>query len=650
MKTSFTVVRTRSGWLIPTVIVCLALAAFSFAALPARAGAAEEKAKKAFADWKAAQAAVAAAQEKLADAQKKLQTAMAAVAKSGGKATPEQEAALAGGRAEVARAEAALREAEKQELAARVALEAAIADLPDGPLKDQLKRERNYPSLVAANGLYTVKFDTPSGQLKVNLPDDMRAGDTISGTVVPEPNGSTDEERKTNRGTLEGYVVEISGQKFSVKQGSVGPFVIRQLQPPGGLGRPPMPPPPDSFFDVFVGVDPPNGPTTTRARIHLVSFYPGPPPHPSGAIITPDPKMSQPTHPSGAIITPDPKITQPTHPSGAIITPDPKMSQPTHTSGAIITPDPKITEPKPPAGGITTITGGGFDSKPQDLDMVPGFNIPPLGQQGRNVIITGPFDGDSSNTSFRRDIEKNPENVSAGFGLLAESPRKAVFQSPTDVTGQTEVTVRDGDKQTTGNFRNLGIKLSAPKTSLMKGESTELKVEVQGLEGIKQSVPLTIASQGVITMTGGNYQPLTIQPAEVGADGSYSTTRGITGLQAGGWTATATVVTGRFNVCLQDDARPTTTILLNTVTGGYSIPLPGGSSLAQTGDAPSIGEATVVMKGCILTLRDDKPTRGVLVRLDTCTNAGSAAVETANKQKFTITDRNISDNTCVSAP
>jgi hypothetical protein len=212
------------------------------------------------------------------------------------------------------------------------------------------------------------------------------------------------------------------------------------------------------------------------------------------------------------------------------------------------------------------------------------------------------------------------------------------------------MTVKEGDKQSTGNFRNVGVNLSAPKTSLRRGESTELKVEVQGLEGIKEPVPLTLKSQGVITMTGGNYQPLTIQPSQVGGDGSYATTRGITGLQAGGWTATATVVTGPFNVCLQDDARPTRTILLNTVTGGYSIPLPGGSSMAQTSDAPAIGEATLVMKGCILTLRDDVAARKLLVTLDTCTNAGSAAVETANRPKFTITDRNISDNTCVSAP
>src|SRR5437660_8850740 len=124
------------------------------------------------------------------------------VANSRGKTTAEQEEALAQRREAVARAEAALHEAEKQELAAKVELESEIADLPDGPLKDQLKRERNYPSVVIANGLSTVKFDTPSGQLTLNLPDDMRAGDTITGTVIPEPKGSTEEERNTNRGVL----------------------------------------------------------------------------------------------------------------------------------------------------------------------------------------------------------------------------------------------------------------------------------------------------------------------------------------------------------------------------------------------------------------------------------------------------------------
>lgn len=211
MKTSIKCIHSmKVTLLLRTLSACLLVVAFSFATIPTRAGAAEDKAKQAFADWKAAQAAVAAAKEKLADAQKALQNAMTAVAKSGGKPTTAQETALAQGREAVARAEAALRAAEKQELAARVALESAIAELPDGPLKDQLKRERNFPSLVTANGLHAFRFDAPSGQLTVNLPDDMRAGDTISGTVVAEPKGQTPEARTKNQGELQGYVVSIS--------------------------------------------------------------------------------------------------------------------------------------------------------------------------------------------------------------------------------------------------------------------------------------------------------------------------------------------------------------------------------------------------------------------------------------------------------
>src|SRR5947207_6115089 len=46
----------------------------------------------------------------------------------------------------------------------------------------------------SANGLNISTFTTPQGVIKVNLPDDMAAGDTISGTVTEEPNGKNDAE------------------------------------------------------------------------------------------------------------------------------------------------------------------------------------------------------------------------------------------------------------------------------------------------------------------------------------------------------------------------------------------------------------------------------------------------------------------------
>lgn len=58
-------------------------------------------------------------------------------------------------------------------------------------------------------GLDTATFVTAYGTLTVNLPDDAAAGDTISGTVIPQPSGDTPDEMQRNLGELSGYVVEV---------------------------------------------------------------------------------------------------------------------------------------------------------------------------------------------------------------------------------------------------------------------------------------------------------------------------------------------------------------------------------------------------------------------------------------------------------
>lgn len=64
------------------------------------------------------------------------------------------------------------------------------------------------PTLERASGLVTASFTVPEGTLRVYLPDDLSAGDTITGSVVPEPNGATPDERERNQAILEGYVLE----------------------------------------------------------------------------------------------------------------------------------------------------------------------------------------------------------------------------------------------------------------------------------------------------------------------------------------------------------------------------------------------------------------------------------------------------------
>ena len=57
-----------------------------------------------------------------------------------------------------------------------------------------------------------LRFSTNAGRISVYLPADMRAGDTMSGTVSVEPAGATPQERQANSDTLEGHVIEIDGR------------------------------------------------------------------------------------------------------------------------------------------------------------------------------------------------------------------------------------------------------------------------------------------------------------------------------------------------------------------------------------------------------------------------------------------------------
>src|SRR4030095_10948701 len=69
----------------------------------------------------------------------------------------------------------------------------------------------------SANGLKIATFTTPYGTIKVNLPDDMAAGDTISGTVTAEATGQTDAERAQNLAELKRHVLVVDGRQTLVR-------------------------------------------------------------------------------------------------------------------------------------------------------------------------------------------------------------------------------------------------------------------------------------------------------------------------------------------------------------------------------------------------------------------------------------------------
>lgn len=309
-----------------------------------------------------------------------------------------------------------------------------------------------------ANGLHTVTFDTLQGRVIVNLPDHMRAGDRISGTVIAEPKGQTEEERAKNRGELSGYVVELKVPQPSAPQTTAGPSDSKVAIPVSEADKP-------FTFNVptFSSIS-----STSPPRLGI--------------------SLSNPS--AGSPIV-----------SG--------------TTTVHIQPAPSVSN-RPPT--------------PTAND----YQLPKLGQQGRPVEIPGPFDGSFENTTLKvggQDVTK-----------LTESPRNLTFQSPTNVTGPVEIVLKEGNVETKGQYRNVGVRLTAPKTNLLKGENTSLTVRVEGLQGISQDVPLRLEKSGVVTMQGGDVQTKSIKPNEVQADGSFTMTRRMTGQQAGAFSVTATVV------------------------------------------------------------------------------------------------------------
>lgn len=66
---------------------------------------------------------------------------------------------------------------------------------------------------IVESGLQRIIFTTGRGsRIFVNLPQDLRAGETCTGSVFGEASGKTDAERAANN-ELRNYFVEIAGQK-----------------------------------------------------------------------------------------------------------------------------------------------------------------------------------------------------------------------------------------------------------------------------------------------------------------------------------------------------------------------------------------------------------------------------------------------------
>jgi hypothetical protein len=211
--------------------------------------------------------------------------------------------------------------------------------------------------------------------------------------------------------------------------------------------------------------------------------------------------------------------------SGPKFTWIPKSPNPAAPSRYIIRISEILPSQNAPAVYSTMHTGG--------PPPPPVFTIPLIGQNGRPIVITGPFDGNADNTKCTVG--------GTACRIVAESPRKVVVQIPAEPVGPTTISIGE-DKTTSAPFRNIGINLSASKTSLMKGEKTTVGVQVTGLTGITNAVIVQLVTTGAVNMDGGNAQAVQISPSQVGPDGKASVTKTITGVEPGPFNVTTRVL------------------------------------------------------------------------------------------------------------
>jgi hypothetical protein len=164
------------------------------------------------------------------------------------------------------------------------------------------------------------------------------------------------------------------------------------------------------------------------------------------------------------------------------------------------------------------------------------FALPEIGQTGRPIHIAGPFDGRFETGRLAvGGTEASP---------IVESARQAVFRSPADVVGPTEIRLEEGEETVTGIFRNVDLGLSAPRLDLRRGERTTLTVEVRGLEGLERPLEFDVVndSPSVVSLEGGERQRVEIAPGEVGPSGVYAWNRTLTGAGVGAFDLRADLV------------------------------------------------------------------------------------------------------------
>jgi hypothetical protein len=166
------------------------------------------------------------------------------------------------------------------------------------------------------------------------------------------------------------------------------------------------------------------------------------------------------------------------------------------------------------------------------IPATAAFELPAQAQAGVPAIIRGAFTSGAGQVAVRVGAVTTQ--------VLAASPRRLAFAVPGDEVGRIPISVTAGGRTAEGVIRVVSVRLSATSPQLTKGQTATLTAAVSGLQGI--DVPTTLVltnfSTDTVRVQDGDSQRFTIAPQDVSPAGTFTLTRTLTGVRAGGFRIT----------------------------------------------------------------------------------------------------------------
>lgn len=159
-----------------------------------------------------------------------------------------------------------------------------------------------------------------------------------------------------------------------------------------------------------------------------------------------------------------------------------------------------------------------------------GCVIPSHALAGSPLRITGPFDGNSSNTYCTLDNKP--------MEILAESPGQCIVSYPGNANGIQTLNVQENNQpKCSQQVSGVQMIVSAGKLNLQKRENTYIDVSITGLQNLPDTALLTLnnISTGIVTMQPSNTIVILLSPDSVGS-GTFNKRFDIQSIRTGSFT------------------------------------------------------------------------------------------------------------------